>query len=157
VEERERLLAEALAHVEERDAQYHVSVEEVERQPVWKPVVAALLLLCASYLAFFPPALLAGAWPQRITVGEETHGVRATLFIQAQQVEAFRLQHGHLPESLAELPVHFPGMELIRSNNRVYQLVAHGPGGGTLVYDSAMPAKAFEALPLAWGLESKAP
>jgi hypothetical protein len=150
--DRDRLLAEAMAHVEAQDAQYRLPMELQERQPLWKALLAILLLLTAGYLAAFPPALLRGTPASGVSTAERERGVRAALYLQAQQVEAFRLREGRLPTSLREVDVRLSDMEFVRSNSRVYQLVTHGPGG-RVVYDSARPAPAVAAVAAPWGLE----
>lgn len=152
VEDRARVLAEALAHVEVQDAQYRLPMEPAERQPRWKPVAAVALFFLAGYLAFFPPVILTGARPGSVPAGERARGVRAALFLQAQQIEAYRLEHGQLPQSLQEVRVRFPGMEFVRSNSRVFQLVARRPDGEPIVYDSARPAPGVAALAIPWGV-----
>lgn len=70
-------------------------------------------------------------------------GLRTVLYLQAQQIEAYRLREGHLPDSLGEVPARFAGIRYVRSNSRVYQLVGHGPDGSPVVYDSTRPDPIF--------------
>jgi hypothetical protein len=157
VEDRERLLAEAMAHAEEQEAHYRLPMEPRRREPLWKWAVALLLFVVAGSLALGPPALLRGPRPAAVTPGERERGIRAALYLQAQQVEAFRLQRGRLPSSLAEVSVRLPGMEYVRSDSRTYQLVVRRPDGGTVVYDSAVPRRGFAGLAAPWGLKDHAP
>jgi hypothetical protein len=157
VEDRERILAEAMAHAEEQDAQYRLPMEPRRRQPPWKAAVALLLLVVAGSLALRPPAFLRGPPPAVVTPAEREQGIRAALYLQAQQVEAFRIERGRLPASLAEVSVRFPYMEYVRSNSRTYQLVVRRPDGSTAVYDSAVPGPGFAALVAPWGLKGHAP
>ena len=46
--------------------------------------------------------------------------------------------------------VRIPGIRFVRSNNRVYQLVAARPNGRALVYDSARPDPEFEDVENGW-------
>lgn len=152
-EERERLLAETLAHVEAQEAQYRLPIEPVQRQPMWKKLVAVLLFVVAGYFAFYPPTVLRGPEPPTPSIGQRMRGVRAALYLQAQQVEAFRVRTGRLPATLSQVAVRIPDIEYVRSNSRTYQLVARGPGGRTVVYDSAVPSPAYAALVANWGLK----
>jgi hypothetical protein len=157
VEDRERLLAEALAHAEEQEAHYRLPMEPRRRQPRWKLAVAFLLFVVAGSLALNPPALLRGRRPAAVTLGERERGIRATLYLQAQQVEAFRIERGRLPTSLSEVSVRLPGMEYVRSNSRTYQLVVRRPDGSTVVYDSSVPGRGFARLGAPWGLKDRVP
>ena len=145
VEDRERLLAEALAHAEAQDAHYRVlSADEPERGR-WKAPVAALLLVLALWVALAPPRWMAGAEAPFPTDGERDKGLRTAIWMQARQVEVFRLREGRLPEHLSELPVQMPGLTLVRSNNRVFQIRGRLADGELLVFDSAQPSPAFDA------------
>ena len=111
----------------------------------WQAPVAALLLLAAAVLALFPPAWLGPTRPVAPPASEMERGVRAALYLQAQQIEAYRAREGRLPASLADVAGHLDGIRFVRSNNRVYQLVGHGPGESPVVYDSARPDPVFHA------------
>ena len=74
----------------------------------------------------------------------------AALQLQARQIEVFRARHGRLPRTLDEVPVRIPGIRFVRSNGRVYQLVAARPNGRALVYDSARPDPEFEDVENGW-------
>lgn len=145
-DERERLLAEALAHAEAQDSQYRVIPAEEPVGGRWKVPAALALLAVAGVLALFPPAWIAGAAPSSIPDVEVERGLRAAAYLQAQQVEVFRFRNGRLPESLQEVPGSFPDLDLVKSNSRVFQIVASTPDGGSLVFDSAHPAPTFTAV-----------
>ncbi len=145
VEDRERLLAEALAHAEAQEAHYKVLPADEPEHGRWKTPLAVLLLLVAAWIALTPPRWMAGADAPRPTAGERDRGLRAAIWIQARQVEVFRLREGRLPEHLSELPVQMPGLTLVRSNNRVYQIRGRLADGEILVFDSAQPSPAFVA------------
>jgi hypothetical protein len=145
-EERERLVAEALAHAELQEAQYRLAPPEAPRD-AWMLPVALMFLGMAGILSLTQPRWLTGDPLPSVTVDERERGLLAVLYLEAQQIEVFRLREGRLPASLDELPVQFPGIRFVRSNNRVYQLVAHRPEGGTLVYDSSHPATGVGAAP----------
>lgn len=145
VEDRERLLAEALAHVEELEEQYKVIPADPTPRGRWKVPVALTLLGLAVILALAPPSWLAGTPDAVPTESQWERGLRAAMLLQAVQVEAFRAREGRLPAHLSELPSPLPGLSLVRSSPRVYQIIGRRPDGSTVIYDSARPSPAFEA------------
>ena len=145
VEDRERLLAEAMAHAETQEAHYKVLPADEPARAGWRVPLAMLVLVLAVWVALAPPRWLAGADAPRPTDGERDRGLRAAMWMQARQVEVFRLREGRLPAHLSELPAQMPGLTLVRSNNRVYQIRGRLSGGELLVFDSARPSPAFEA------------
>ena len=54
---------------------------------------------------------------------EETSGLRLSTYLQAQQVEAFRLSSGRLPDVLREAGKTIPGMIYERIDASTYRLV----------------------------------
>jgi hypothetical protein len=136
-EERDRLIAEALAHAESRDLSYRPPPEA----PVvrWKGAAAALTALLGAALLVVPPGWLRGAPLPSVPPEARELGVRVTLLMQAQEVEAYRQRNQRLPDRLDDLGATMPGLRFVRSNDRVYQLVAYGPDGRAVVYDSTRP------------------
>ena len=152
VEDRERLLAQAMAHAEAQEAQYKVIPADAPLRGRWKSPLAWGVFCLAAVVALFPPGWLAGRPAPTPTAGEWDRGVRAAVYLQAQQVEAFRLREGRLPDTLDELPAQIPGLAFVKSNNRVYQIRARRLDGTLVVYDSALPSTAFSAA-AGWGGE----
>ncbi|HKJ02882.1 MAG TPA: hypothetical protein VJ997_10520 [Longimicrobiales bacterium] len=150
VEERERLLAETLAHAEAQEAQYRVLPADEPRYRRGKTVVALLLFVVAAVLWVAPPRWVAGPPPPSAELGDLERGLRAAVYLQATQVEVYRLRNGRLPEELSELPTHLPGLSLVRSNSRVFQILGRRPGGEVLVYDSAHPSPGFASAASGW-------
>lgn len=150
VEDRERILAEAMAHAEAQEHQYRVvSLREAERRR-WKAPASLVLFAIAACWAVFPPRWLSPPPIPSVQVGERERGLRVALYLQAQQVEAFHLAEGRLPISLDEVPIHAEGFRFVRSDNRLYQLVGVRPNGGFLVYDSGNPDPSFERSVAPW-------
>jgi len=145
VEDRQRILAEALAHVEAQEEQYKLIPLDEPVRGRWKAPTAYLVFAVAIWLLVLPPRWIAGADAPRPSEGDMDRGLRAAMYLQAQQVEVFRLAEGRLPTDLFELPTRIPGLTLVRSNNRVFQIRARRPDGSLLVYDSAQPSPTFEA------------
>jgi hypothetical protein len=145
-EARARLLAEALAHAERKEARYRASLEDTRRHARWKSVAASVMLLLAGFVAVDPPAWVRPEPPAQLTEGSRARGIRLALLLQAQQVEAYRVRTQQLPATLEELPGTLPGIRYARSGGRSYQLVAFAPDGSSIVYDSADPSPAFRVL-----------
>lgn len=143
VEDRERLLAEALAHAEALEEQYKVIPADPAPTGRWKTPVASAVFALALVVALVPPSWLAGGEAPRPTEGDRDRGLRASMLLQAHQVEAFRVREGRLPEHLSELPATFPGLALVRSNNRVYQIRGRRADGSVEIYDSSQPSPVF--------------
>lgn len=149
-EDRERILAEALAHAEVQEAQYKILPAEEPVRGRRKVAVASLLLALAAWVALSRPAWVTGPAVPEPSEGDLERGLRAAIYLQVQQVEAFRLREGRLPSDLSEVSVRLPGLTLVRSNNRVYQIRGIRPDGVPVVYDSARPSPAFEAAAEGW-------
>jgi len=148
-EDRAQILAEALAHAEAQEAQYRLPLSDARPPGRWKSLLATVTFVLAGVIAAAPPSWLLADPPAPVTAGERLRGTRATLFLQAQQIEAYRMQNQRLPRSLEELPMRVPGVRFVRSNNRVYQLVAFTRNGETTVYDSTRPEE-FELVAAGW-------
>lgn len=149
-EDRDRLLAAALAHVEMQDAMYRVSTEPNHQASSWKAAAAAILFLLATATAANPPGWVVPEAPATLTTADRLDGVRLTLLLQLQQIEVYRVREGRLPDALTDLPIVLPGVRFVKSNNRVYQLVAHAPDGEAVLYDSAAPAPWFDEVAARW-------
>jgi hypothetical protein len=150
VEDRERLLAEAMAHSEEADKQYRISFAGEVTPPRWKTPVAVGIFAVAVLLLLSPPGLIAPTTAPRPTPADLERGLRITLALQAEQVEVFRARTGALPQDVSQLPVRIPGLRLVRSNSRVYQLVGDRPDGTPMLYDSARPRRELAPEIQAW-------
>ncbi len=139
-DERDRLVAEALAHARALDAVY-LPPTEVEPDRRWHGPLALVLLILAGTMVVFPPSWLAGPPPPAVSVADEMLGLRLTLELQAAHIEAFKERRQRLPEQLDELDASLPGVRYVRSGERVYQLVAYGPDRLPVVWDSARPSE----------------
>ena len=149
-EERERILAEVLAHTALRDRAYGRTPEARRVRALWKLPVVAALLAAAAYLTVRPPAWATAAAPAPPAAAEVERGLRSSLLLQAREIEVFRSLRGRLPRSLAEAERRLPGVRYIRSGSRAYQLTARAPDGSVLVYDSVRPDPRFQALARSW-------
>ena len=150
-QERDRLLAAAMAHAEMQEAIYRIPM--ATRRDTWiKAGIASALLFVALIVGVWPPGLLVPEPSRTLTEQDAIAGIRVTLLLQAQQIEAFRVNADRLPTSLEEAGAPFDGIRYVRSGNRLYQLVAYAPDGEPLIYDSAAPAPELQALARSWNL-----
>lgn len=150
-EERERLLAATLAHATAREEAFRQPTDAAGRPSWWKVPLALLILLAAGWITASPPDWLFPAAEPSLSRGQLERGVHAALYLQAREIDAYRLLRGRLPDSLEELPERFDGLRYVRSDSRVYQLVAMLPDGSRLIYDSAHPAPGFSDVSRGWG------
>lgn len=149
-ESRDRLLAQTLAHAELQDARYRVPFSDPRRAARWKGAVAALLILVAATVAVAPPAWVQPEPPAELDDTGRARSIRAALLLQAQQVDAYRIRFQRLPDSLDELPHRLPGLRLVKSGNRAFQLIGYEQDGNAIIYDSADPAPEFGRLVPSW-------
>jgi hypothetical protein len=99
----------------------------------------------AGYLAQLPPSWLAGPGLPRVADTNRGAGAVAALTLQAEQIRVYQLRNGSLPATLEVMPAYHSGLRYVRSNNRVFQLLAPRPGGGVILYDAARPQERFKA------------
>lgn len=153
--DREEILADALAHAVTQEAHFRQPLAEPKRTGVWKAPVAMIVFTLSAYLLAFPPQWISGAALPTISESARADGTKAALFIQAQQIEAFRVRRGRLPGSLEELEGALPGIRFVRSNSRVFQLVATDVGRPSVIYDSTRPIDEFAGAAAAWGVHQR--
>lgn len=144
-EDRERLLQATLAHAAMQEAVYRVPLDTGQAHR-WKGAIASTIFFIAFVVGLSPPGILVPDAPAQLTVADHLYGIRVTLLLQAQQIEAFRTREHRLPDSLADVAATFPGVRFVKSGNRLYQLIAYTPDGVAVVYDSSTPAPEFEAI-----------
>lgn len=153
--DREEILADALAHAVTQEAHFRQPLAEPKRTGVWKAPVAMIVFTLSAYLLAFPPQWISGAALPTISESARADGTKAALFIQAQQIEAFRVRRGRLPGSLEELEGALPGIRFVHSNSRVFQLVATDGGRPSVIYDSTRPIDEFAGAAAAWGVHEQ--
>ena len=144
-EERDRLIAQALAHAETQDARYRqrIGTDQTGR---WKGLLAVIVFVIAGYVGAAPPAWVQGEGAPAITESDQLRGLRVSLLLQAREVETFRALNQRLPESLDELSGRLPGISFVPSGQRTYQLFGITPAGRRVVYDPVGLDADFESL-----------
>ncbi|MFQ5537170.1 MAG: hypothetical protein ACE5GJ_06925 [Gemmatimonadota bacterium] len=125
-EERARALAEVMRYQEERIREAAAAERTREKKRRIRRGVLAALWAGSAYLWIFAPSWTNVTPPPEPTVAEEAQALRLNLFLQSQQIEAFRLARGRLPWVLQEAGPPFPGVRYHRKDNRSYELT-----GGT--------------------------
>lgn len=135
--ERASLLASVLRHdAERKEAQ--ASVRPLGPKPLG-PQLAALAVstALAVYVWFGSPAWL-GPDPVPVpSLAEEGAALKASVWLGAQQVEAFEARNGRIPSSLEVGPLP-PGVRYQRLDARSYLLVGEGGRVG-VTYSSEEP------------------
>lgn len=144
-EDRDRLLQAALAHVEMQDAVYRVPTTTT-RPRRFGAAATAVVLVAALWVAVAPPSILVPPSPATPTEADLLDGVHSMLWLHMQQVESFRVESGRLPRDISELSDPQPGVQYVRSSNRLYQLVMRAADGRAIMYDSGSPAPVFDGL-----------
>ncbi|MSR21370.1 MAG: hypothetical protein EXR91_10435 [Gemmatimonadetes bacterium] len=139
-----------LGEVSTPEARYRVPVADTRQAARWKALASGVLLVLAGAVAVAPPQWVRPEPPAQLNAAARTRDIRMALLLQAQQVEAFRVQSQQLPNSLDELLALLSGVRYARSGNRAYQLIAYESDGNAIVYDSANPAQPFRILMSAW-------
>jgi hypothetical protein len=75
-----------------------------------------------AYVWLATPSWLTVEPPPRQTITEEAQALRLNVFLQTQQIEAYRQAQGRLPYVLEEAGPPFVGMEYRRRDSRSYDL-----------------------------------
>jgi hypothetical protein len=153
-EQRDRLLAAALAHVEMQDAVYRVRTSSGLSRSRLKATSTYILLVVALIVAIVPPGFIVPAQPTRVTNADREYGIRVAMVLEAQQIEAFRVETQRLPDSLEEVPNGLPGIRFVKSGARLYQLIAYLPSGEAIVYDSEALTADFQRIARVWAPSS---
>lgn len=116
-----------------------------KKQAKWMLPLGINLAVFAVYLLIAPPAWVTIDPIQGPDLAAQEQSLRVAMFLQAQQIEAYRVENGELPRTLADLsrdPVSERVEYVPRGNS--FQLVAT-LGESALVYDSTADNSEFEA------------
>jgi hypothetical protein len=153
-EQRDRLLAAALAHVDMQDAVYRVRSTSGLSRSRLKATSTYVILVIALIVAIIPPGFIVPSRPTQVTNADREYGLRVAMVLEAQQIEAFRVETQRLPNSLDEVTTGLPGIRFVKSSARLYQLIAYLPSGEAIVYDSAAPSVDFQRIARVWAPSS---
>lgn len=132
-----------LKHAAEREK---AAKEKQPRKPPpkWMLPLGIQLSVIAVYLLALPPKwIVVNPIPERNPV-EAVEQLRVAMYLQAQRVNDYKIEHGQLPETLSDAGSAIEGVEYHRQGVNSYQLVAT-VGEEALVYDSNAPSEEFGA------------
>lgn len=135
-------VAAVMKHAADRDKAAHQK-PPAKKQPKWMLPLGINLAVFAVYLLIAPPAWVTLDPIEGPDVAQQEQSLRVAMYLQAQQIEAYRIENGELPGSLADLsrdPVS-DRVEYVPQGS-TFQLVGT-VGESALVYDSAAPDGAF--------------
>lgn len=137
--------ADAVAAVLKHAAQHEAAAQEKTRpkkQPKWMLPLGINLAIFALYLLIAPPAWVTVHPIKAPPPAEQARSLRVAMYLQASRIEAYRNQHGSLPDSLPQAGSATPGITYTRVGLDSYELVGTN-GGATLEYDSSQSLAAF--------------
>lgn len=137
--ERAQALAEVMRdQVERAEAAAEAEVRSTRRRRTRRGALAAVWA-AMTYVWLLNPGWTRVEPPRPPALAEEVQAVRLNLFLQAQQVEAFREDRGRLPWVLQETGPPLPGMRYRRVDNQSYSIEARSHRV-VVDYESGRPA-----------------
>jgi hypothetical protein len=140
-EEAADAVAAVLKHAKDRDKAAEQKAPR-KKQPKWMLPLGINLAVFAVYLLIAPPAWVTMNPVEPPDMAAQEQSLRVAMYLQAQQVEAFRLENEVLPTTLDELARDpLAELEYVRDGSS-FQLIGT-VGEQALVYDSASPDPAF--------------
>lgn len=114
-----------------------------KKQSKWMLPLGIQLAVIAIYLLISPPGWITVHPIKGPDPAMQEQGLRMAIYIQSQQIEAYRIKNGRLPTSLAELGGSVqPGVEYQLQGTGQYQLVGTN-GKAALIYSSTESAQRF--------------
>lgn len=134
-------VAAVMKHAAERDKAAHAKPKP-KKQPRWMLPLGINLAVLAVYLLIAPPRWVVVNPIEAPDPAHQVQDLRLAMYMQIQRVEAYRLQHGELPQALEDAGSTVPGVEYLRQGSSQYQLVGTA-GDQAVVYDSTESAADF--------------
>lgn len=139
-------VAAVLVHAAAKDKAAHAKAPP-KKQPKWMLPLGVNLAVLAVYLLLAPPAWVVVNPIEGPDPAKQVQGLRVAMYMQAQAIEAYKINNGRLPATLADAaefgPSYADKMDYVRQGEQ-YQLVTTA-GDQALVYDSAGPNADIEA------------
>ncbi len=136
-------VAAVLKHAAEREQLAHKKPPS-KKQPKWMLPLAVNLGVLAVYLLIAPPSWVTVNPVQGPDLARQSDDLKAAMWFQAQQIEAYKVQNGRLPVTLAESGRVTPGLEYVRDGDR-FRLIAI-VGEAPVIWDSAASNAEFAAI-----------
>jgi hypothetical protein len=103
-------------------------------------IVAGVVL--NAYIWVGQPAWLVGESPAPATAAEREQALRLQMYVQGQQIEAFRRERGELPGRLEEIGPPQPGIRYQQAGPRSWELLGES-GQLRLILRSSQPMEEF--------------
>ncbi|MCH7933716.1 MAG: hypothetical protein IIC36_06930 [Gemmatimonadetes bacterium] len=144
VGERDAALAAVLRdQTEKAEVEVHARKARVRRQGLGFWHFALMIATAISvWIWLWPPGVLVVALPGPPPVEEEEAALRLVMYFQAQKIEQYLIDTGHVPLALDDAGPAFRGMEYIRLTNSDYRILGR-TGRVTLSYSSVEPLDTF--------------
>ncbi|HUG39188.1 MAG TPA: hypothetical protein VMM12_01820 [Longimicrobiales bacterium] len=87
-----------------------------------KWILVAVLVVITAWVWVVPPGWLVPPAPEPPPVAEEEASLRLAMYLQAQRIRVYAMEHGRPPESLAEAGEPLPGMQYLVIGPGVFEL-----------------------------------
>ena len=144
VGERDAALAAVLRdQTEKAEVEVYARKARVRRQGLGFWHFALTIATAISvWIWLWPPGVLTVALPGPPPVEEEEAALRLVIYFQAQKIEQYLIDTGHVPLALDDAGPVFQGMEYIRLTNSDYRILGR-TGRVTLSYSSVEPLDTF--------------
>jgi len=120
--ERARALTAVMRDQVERADAVRDSEERRYRRSRLRRGVLVVLWTGIAYVWLGTPSWLTVEPPPAQSIVEEAQALRLNVFLQTQQIEAYRITRGRLPYVLEEAGPPFQGMEYRRRDSRTYEV-----------------------------------
>lgn len=135
-------VAAVLKHAAEKDRVAHTKPAR-KKQPKWLLPLGINLGVLAVYLLIAPPPWVVVNPIKGPDMAVQTDMMAAALYMQAQAIDAYRIQNGRLPATLAESGRVTEGIDYLPQGDQ-FQLVAM-VGGTPVIWDSTRSNADIEA------------
>ena len=135
-------VAAVLKHAAEKDRVTHAKPPR-KQQPKWMLPLGINLGVLAVYLLIAPPSWVVVNPIQGPDMAVQTDMIAATVYLASQAIQAYQMENGRLPSTLAESGRVFEGVDYVRQGDQ-YQLIAM-VGETPVVWDSTRSNDAIVA------------
>lgn len=135
-------VAAVLKHAAEKDLAAHTKPPR-KKQPKWMLPLGINLSVLAVYWLIAPPDWAVVNPIQGPDMAVQTDMMAAAIYMQSQAIQAYQMENGRLPSTLAEAGRVYPGIDYVLQGDQ-YQLIAM-VGETPVVWDSTRSNDAIVA------------